>query len=471
MKRLGFFDVLLSVVSVVLTCEAIAPAARIGASSIFWWVVLLFGFLFPYAKVVLGFCEEYGYNSTMYVWVARGLGRKQAGRVSWYYWVNYVTWFASVVVLFASTTNMLIGYKLHAIGELIVSILFILVVFIVGSTGAANSKKLMNIGAIAKILIATVLGVVGLFLGIKNGFAIPVTPRAIFSDIGSPQALSHLSIILFNFMGLEVIASYGDRMEDPKRDLPKAFVLGGICICLVYLLSSLGVMAQVNPDDIASDTGIMDAARVMFNNNRILVSIVGIAFILSLFTNMVSWAMGVCSEIRGAALNRTLPSVFAIGNYNGEPVGAMLVSAVTIICIVSLKAFIVNSSSFFEIVFSLNVVFALLSYIPLFPCYFKLQNQLAQTTHQCLVLKLTVALPTVELIVACICSLYPVHNGVWDMKKVSLLVASLIVLAVGEILEYHYCKSEKPLVYKWFEEHKKTYIDNQLKTNCPRNAF
>ena len=471
MKRLGFFDVLLSVVSVVLTCEAIAPAARIGASSIFWWVVLLLGFLFPYAKVVLSFCEEYGYSSTMYVWVARGLGRKQAGRVSWYYWVNYVTWFASVAVLFASTTNMLIGYKLHAIGELIVSILFIVVVFIVGSTGAANSKKLMNVGAIAKILIATVLGIVGLLLGIENGFATPVTPRAIFSDIGSSDALSHLSIILFNFMGLEVIASYGDRMEAPKRDLPKAFVFGGICICLVYLLSSLGVMAQVKPDDIASDTGIMDAARVMFNNNRLLVSVVGIAFIMSLFTNMVSWAMGVCSEIRGAALNRTLPSVFAIGNYNGEPVGAMIVSALTITCIVSLKVFMPNSTSFFEVVFSLNVVFALLSYIPLFPCYFKLQNQHAQTTLQKLVLKLTVVVPASELIIACVCSLYPINDGVWDMKKVSLLVASLFVLAVGEILEHHYCKSEKPVIYKWYKEYKKSYIDNQLEANCPRNAF
>ena len=47
-KKISFRDVFLAVLCVVFTCDAAAPAAAIGNSQFFWWILLPFAFLLPY---------------------------------------------------------------------------------------------------------------------------------------------------------------------------------------------------------------------------------------------------------------------------------------------------------------------------------------------------------------------------------------------------------------------------------------
>ena len=51
-KKLRLKDVVLSIICVVFTIEACAPAAAIGNSSVFWWLLLFVTFLVPYGLIV-----------------------------------------------------------------------------------------------------------------------------------------------------------------------------------------------------------------------------------------------------------------------------------------------------------------------------------------------------------------------------------------------------------------------------------
>jgi amino acid transporter len=67
-----------------------------------------------------------------------------------------------------------------------------------------------------------------------------------FPRLESIDSLTYLSIILFNFMGFEVIATFTSMMENPQRDIPKALVVGGAAIVAVYIFCSFGISAAIS---------------------------------------------------------------------------------------------------------------------------------------------------------------------------------------------------------------------------------
>ena len=88
-KKFSLRDVVLSVICVTFTIEAVAPAAAMGNVQFFWWVFLIVTFLLPYGLVVAELGTTYDSDGGLYDWVREGLGDTWAARVSWYYWVNF----------------------------------------------------------------------------------------------------------------------------------------------------------------------------------------------------------------------------------------------------------------------------------------------------------------------------------------------------------------------------------------------
>ena len=46
-------------------------------------------------------------------------------------------------------------------------------------------------------------------------------------------------------MGFEVICTMTDDMADPARDIPKAIIVGGLSIAVIYLFAGFGIGAAV----------------------------------------------------------------------------------------------------------------------------------------------------------------------------------------------------------------------------------
>ena len=90
-----------------------------------------------------------------------------------------------------------------------------------------------------------------LYEGCYTMFNIPMGSllSAMANTDGERAALSSArgfgSIILFNFMGFEVITTYVGSMENPNKQIPRAIIAGGIAIAALYLFSSFGIGAAI----------------------------------------------------------------------------------------------------------------------------------------------------------------------------------------------------------------------------------
>ena len=291
-KKFRLIDAILSVITVVFVAEAAAPAAAIGNSQFFWWIFLIIAFLLPYGLVVSELGTTYDDEGGLYDWVRRAFGDKWGSRVSWYYWINFPLWMASLAFLFPETIAMITGMEIGLVPSLVIELAFIWIVVFLSFSKVSDSAWILNLAAVLKVGIAVVVGGLGIWYAVNYGFANDMAPATFLPSLDS-NSLTYLSIILFNFMGFEVITTYVGSMENPSKQIPKAIIAGGIAIAALYLFSSFGIAAAIPALDISLDSGIMDAVGIMAGVGSVLFIVVGIVFLITLFGNMVSWSFGV----------------------------------------------------------------------------------------------------------------------------------------------------------------------------------
>lgn len=439
-KGISFLTIISTVICVVFVCEAAAPAAAIGNQQFFWWIFLIITFLIPYGLAVAELGTTYDSEGGIIDWIRDGLGDKWAARASYYYWVNYPFWIASLATMFPDILNMAFGIKFNLAGSLIIELAFTWIVTIMAFSKVSDSEWVLNGGAIIKVAIAVTVGCLGIWYASQHGFANDMSPQT-FLPSGNLNALSYISIIIFNFMGFEVICTMTDDMKDPKVEIPRAIIMSGAAIAIIYLFCSFGIGAAIPADKIDPDYGMLYAVLTMVGDS-VLFKVICVAFLITLFANMASWSFGVNSVAAYAAQTGNMPKVFGKMNpKTGMPDGAAITNGVVcslILCIqlVPIKAI---SNGIFWMLFSLSVVFLLLTYVPMFPAFMNLRKndpnrkRVYEFPFKGGMLKAAMIVPMVELIAVVITTVVPLSADEVS-TKMPMLIGLIVLLVIGEIV-------------------------------------
>ena len=440
-KKLSFLTVISTVICVVFVCEAAAPAAAIGNQQFFWWIFLILTFLLPYGMIVAELGTTYDGEGGIYDWVRDGLGDKWGARISWYYWVNYPLWIASLATMFPDILGMVFGVTFDLPVAIAIELAFVWIVYLMGRSKAADSEWVLNGGAIIKVAVAVIVGALGIWYAMENGFASDMSPATFLPELTNTNALGYLSIIIFNFMGFEVICTMTDDMANPERDIPKAIIMGGIAIAVIYLFAGFGIGAAIPAADIDPDYGMIYAVQTMVGDSAIF-KIICIAFLITLFANMAAWSFGVNSVARYAAEHGNMPKVFAsMISKDDMPNGANLVNAVVASLVLALQLVPIDaiSNGIFWMLFGTSVVFLLLTYIPMFPAFLNLRKndpnreRVFTFPFKGALMKVAIAVPCIELVLTIVATVVPLSEAE-IADKVPMLIGFIVLLLVGEVV-------------------------------------
>lgn len=442
-KKLRLKDVVLSIICVVFTIEACAPAAAIGNSSVFWWLLLFVTFLVPYGLIVAELGTTYAEGAGVYEWVRDSLGRRWATREAWYYWVNYFTWLASIAVLFPTTIGGMLGHPLPAWASVAIELAFIWFVVWVSMQEVGDISWIMNLGAVVNVLLALGVGGMGIWYGSRYGFVSPLTPQSMLPDFGNPTTFTYLSVIIYNYMGCEVIATFVDSMESPQRDMPKAIVASGLTIVAIYLFVSLGISTAVPHDKINLASGVADAVAAMAGARSWPFMLVSLGFLLSCFANMISWSHGVSSVTNRASKEGNLPRAFGAQDKKGRHLGSCMMTGVCTSALVVAGPLLESLGiGIFYVALSLDIVFTLASYVPMFPAFLRLRKIDPSRPRPFRVPGGRVAnalfcwVPVAELVACIVISLVPFGMAPDQLKKLPLLGATVAVIILGEVVRH-----------------------------------
>ena len=256
-------DVILSVICVVFVAEAAAPVASIGNSQYFWWIFMILAFLLPYGLIAAELGTAYAGDGGLYDWIhAAYPNGKWAARASWYYWINFPLWMASLAVMCPELITFITGRSLGTFGSLIVELLFIWIVTLIACYPVCDSIIILNVSAVIKIVLALLVGGLGVWYISRYGFVNDMSARTFLPSFDL-NSLSYISVIIFNFLGFEVVCTYANNMSDPKKQIPQSIVTGGIVIAAIYLFSAFGIGAAVDVREISVDSGLIDAVACL----------------------------------------------------------------------------------------------------------------------------------------------------------------------------------------------------------------
>ena len=377
-KKFNYVSVLLSVICVVFVAEAAAPVAAIGNSQFFWWIFMIVLFLIPYGLISPELGTTYQGDGGLYDWINKAFpGTRWGARAAWWYWLNFPLWMASLAVMVPELLDFAFGIQIGTVPSLLIQLAFVWIVTIIAFYPVCDSIVILNICAVIKVVLAVLVGVMGIYFGIKNGFANDMSFRSFLPsfDLGS---LSFISVIIFNMLGFEVVCTFSGDMTNPRKQIPNAIVVGGLLIAAIYLLGGFGISAAVPVSEINTSSGLLDAFTAMGVENKIFLAAIALLFMITLFGNMISWSMGVNSTAAYAADNGDMPAIFKKRwAKNDMPIGSALMNGIiaSIIVVIGVVLSVAApESDLFWTFFSLNLVLLLISYLPVFPAFLKLRR-------------------------------------------------------------------------------------------------
>ena len=273
--------------------------------------------------------------------------------------------------MFPSIMNSIWGIELSLPVAVLIELAIVWGVTFLAFSPVSEADWIMNGGAAIKMFITAVIGCAGIWFGVTHGFANDMSLSTFLPHLESLDSLTYLSIILFNFMGFEVIATFTSSMQNPQRDIPKALVVGGIAIVAVYVFCGFGIGAAIPTEELSPDSGIVDAVA----------------------------------------------------------------SAVLLLQLV-----LGEDAPIFWILFSMNVVFLLLSYIPMFPAFLQLRKRdgarerVYRAPFEGKLLDVMLTIPAIELVLSIIATIVPLNGTADEMSKLPMLVGTVVLLALGELV-------------------------------------
>jgi amino acid transporter len=448
-KKFKLLDSVLMAVIVILMVESAAPAAAIGASQFFWWIALFIFFFVPYGLVSAELGSTYEGEGGIFDWVYRAFGYKMSTRAGWYYWINFPLWMASLAVLFSKTIVDVWAPDLPTPVLILLEIGFLFIITVLGNMRVSKSKWILNGCALLKAFIMVSLGALGIYGAITHGLANEYTVRTMLPSF-NVTSISFLSVIIFNFLGFEVVTTVVDDMPNPKKQIPWAIILGGLLIILFYTLAALGIGIAIPTDKLSLDSGLLESFTLLLGDGaRGFYYLMAVFFLLTLFGNLISWSPGINFTAAYAASHNSLPKFFAKKDKKGMPVGAAITNFAVagILCIIS--HFLPNKDIFWNF-FALNMITLLVCYVLIFPAFLRLRKTDADAVRPFRVpggemLTILIAfVPMVLLIMSVLFSAIPLSLDSKELSsKLPILADTVVVVIIGEILVLYGGKKHK----------------------------
>jgi putrescine:ornithine antiporter len=171
------------------------------------------------------------------------------------------------------------------------------------------------------ILPVGLLSIIGWLWFSGHTFAAAWNPKG----IGIGEGLgSSISLTLWAFLGMESAAQNSSAVENPKKNVPLACMLGTLGAAFVYILSTTVIQGIVPNAELTESTGPFGLAYAkMFNPT--VGSIVMALAVMACVGSLLGWQFTISQTAKSAADDQMFPSIFSKMNRMGAPVAGMII--------------------------------------------------------------------------------------------------------------------------------------------------
>jgi amino acid transporter len=187
----------------------------------------------------------------------------------------------------------------------------------------------------------------------------------------------------FAFSGFEIGALVGEEVKDARRTIPRAILISGIVVTVIYIAGSASVLIAVPADALRELSGIADAV----DRAGVQLGLAGMGAItgglvaLGAIAGNNSWFGGAARVPFAAGVHRVLPPAFArLHPRYHTPVTAIVVQGVVATAIFLASVFVTVTGrsttiqEAYDIMVNLTILVYFVPYLYLFPAMVRLRR-------------------------------------------------------------------------------------------------
>ncbi len=302
-----------------------ASLALYGGISVGGWIISALGAL-TLAYVFANLAKNVSGSGGPYVYCRNEFGDFIGFLVAWGYWICVIAANAAIAIALVSYLSVFIptlaeNALLGAAATL--SFLWILVLVNVASVEKAGKVQLST-------TIIKVLPLLAIALWGASQFNVAYlepfnrTDDSTFAAISATAALT-----MWAFLGMESANVPADEIENPKRNIPRAAIMGTLITACIYIPSTTVILGLIEPEQLSqSNAPFAEAAQIIWGDWAYYL-MAGIA-VISCFGALNGWTLCVGQIAMSAAKDKLFPAMFAKQSKQGTPVTAIVISTIMV---------------------------------------------------------------------------------------------------------------------------------------------
>jgi amino acid transporter len=304
-------DLALFYVVVSLGLRWTATTAAAGPSSLVVWIGALFCFFIPLAATVMELSERLPEEGGLYVWSREAFGDFAGFIAAWTYWMSNLPLFAGMLYFGAASVLFALGPRAQSLAAsplyyVCFASISLTVITLLNIRGVQAAKWLNNIGSLGSILPLSALMVLAAISWGRFGPATHITAAGLVPHLSIGNAV-FWSTICLAFTGIESASAMGDEIQNPRRTIPWAILVGGSIVTIGYIGGTAALMVALPTQAIGGPDGFVSGIRQLSAHLGVGWLLVPIALFVGL------------NAIGGSAANLSatsrLPFVVGIHNY------------------------------------------------------------------------------------------------------------------------------------------------------------
>ena len=374
-------------VTAVVSLRGLATEAIYGIQSAFYYLFAAIVFLIPTAMVAAELAAMFsGKQGGVFRWVGEAFGARFGFLAIWLQWIQSTIWYPTVLT-FGAVSIAFIGFNPEADAALASNRLFTLVVVLVIYWAATliSLKGISWVGKVSKwggiigtIIPAALLIILAVLYLLSGGVNNLNMKESFFPDLTNFDNLVLASSIFLFYAGMEMMGIHVMEVDNPKRNYPRAIIIGSLVTVLIFILGtfSLGIVVP------AKEISLTQTLLIGFDNyfKYLHISwmgpIIAIALVFGVLAGVLTWVAGPSKGIFTVGRAGYLPPFFQKTNKQGVQRNILLVQGVIVTILGLLFVVMPSVQSFYQILSQLTVLLYLIMYMLMFASAITLRYKL-----------------------------------------------------------------------------------------------
>jgi glutamate:GABA antiporter len=381
-RGIRFRDLALFYVVVALNVRWTSAAAAAGPSILVIWLAALTCFFIPLSASVMELSSRHPEEGGIYVWTRRAFGDFTGFIAAWMYWMSNLPFFASVLYFGAASVLIPFGSRADRLSSsplyfMTFAAFWLTVTVVLNVRGVDSGKWLNNICSVGSLVPLSLLIMMAAVSWHKFGSATQFNAASLTPHLSLDNAV-FWSGVFFAFCGVEAGSAMGDEIQNPRKTIPWAILVGGIVITAGYIGGTTALLVALPSGAVSGLQGFVNGIHALSDHLGLGWVLLPIALLVGLNT-VGSTAANLSSTSRlpfVAGIDHYLPPVFgSIHPRYRTPWVAIAVYGAASVLVAILGQAGTTVRGAYNVLVSMAVISNFIPYLLLFAAMIKLQNE------------------------------------------------------------------------------------------------